>query len=99
MYHFGGGKLCVCMCGGLGAYGNSLYFLLNFAVNLNKNPGLSIRDISRMMEILCVSIMVTWKYIFAKMILIIHLKWMHYITYELYLNTVDVPSLDDNLCD
>lgn len=82
-----------------GAYGNPLYILLSFAVSLNKGPSLGIRNLSRMIKMLSVLIVVRWKYVCAKTILKIHLKWMHYIVYELCLNTVDVPSLDDRLCD
>lgn len=97
MNQFGGGVGggCVCSCVGAG----SIWELPVPPVQFFCEPSLGIRNLPRMIKMLSVLTVVTWKYAFAKTTLKIHLKWMHYIVHELYINTVDVPSLDDRLCD
>ena len=80
----GGGRVC----SGVGA--GSIWELPVPPAQFCCEPHLGIRNLPRIKKMISVLIVVRWKYALAKTILKIHLKWMNYTVYELYLNTVDV---------
>ena len=81
---WGGGRVCSCVGAG------SIWELLVPPAQFCCEPRLGIRNLPRIIKMISVLIVVRWKYAFAKTILKIHLKWMHYTVYELYLTTVHV---------